>query len=231
MEIMILLTGLKNSPKLSYMRHNTAIPWIFTSFAAIALAASATAEVTISTIQTIDGESYTNAKVLKVESDGVIVKHSKGIAKIPFYELDDATRSAVGYAGEVEPPIRHSAPPETGLLPDIDGHAVESSDLDLEADPAVTEDEEKDAAAMQSEVRGSPERPASRLPFAQRSESFVSQIRSELVRLVRRQSTVRSPSAPEPLAHVQSELPISLRILPMTAATVGRATYFSQEGQ
>jgi hypothetical protein len=98
----------------------------------------------------------------------VIVKHSKGIAKIPFYELDDATRSAVGYAGEVEPPIRHSAPPETGLLPDIDGHAVESSDLDLEADPAVTEDEEKDAAAMQSEVRGSPERPVSQ-PVAVRT--------------------------------------------------------------
>lgn len=158
MEIMILLTDLKNASKLFDMRHINAIPWIFSSLAAFAMAASATAEVTIDSLQTIEGESYTNAKILKVESDGVIVKHSKGIAKIPFYELDDATRSAVGHTGEVVPPIRHSSPPATGLLPDIDGHAVESSDLNLDLDDGASavageNDEVAAAAAGKQEVR------------------------------------------------------------------------------
>ncbi|MDA0812151.1 MAG: hypothetical protein O3C21_07180 [Verrucomicrobia bacterium] len=147
------------------MRHTNAIPWIFTSLAAIALGASATAEVTIGTIQTIEGENYANAKILNVESDGVIVKHSKGIAKIPFYELDDATRRAVGHTGEVVPPIRHSAPPETGLLPDIAGHGVESSDLDLDAAPAITKENDKvvPVASGKPEVRSAAVRTTKRI--------------------------------------------------------------------
>ncbi|MEZ5327921.1 MAG: hypothetical protein R3F19_22985 [Verrucomicrobiales bacterium] len=153
------------------MRHNTAIPWIFTSLAAIALAASTTAaEETIGTIQTIEGESYSAVKILKVETDGVIVKHSRGIAKIPFYELDDATRAAVGHTGEVAPPVRHSAPPESGLLPDIDGHTVESSDLNLDADPAEAQTEEnaEPAAPVDRQVRTAQERRVSQ-PVAVRS--------------------------------------------------------------
>lgn len=126
------------------MRHTFAIHWLLSPLSAIALLTSALA---VDTVETIEGERYEDIKILKMESDGVIVKHSKGIAKIPFYELDEATLTALGHSGEVTPPIRHSTPPESGLLPDIEGAEVAADDLDLDADLAESADSTEPAVA------------------------------------------------------------------------------------
>lgn len=112
------------------MRHNDANLWVLTVLASCVLV---TGVVAVESIETIDGERYEQVRVLKVEADGVIIKHAGGIAKVPFYELDEAVRSEFGHTGEVLPPIRHKEAPQAGLLPAISGSGVDSADdaLDL----------------------------------------------------------------------------------------------------
>lgn len=44
----------------------------------------ATASMSLGTISTLDGKTYQNCQVLKVEQDGVVINSSSGITKIPF---------------------------------------------------------------------------------------------------------------------------------------------------
>ena len=43
------------------------------------------------------GVTYTNAKITRVEPDGITLTHSRGIAKIPFQELSDEIQKAYNY--------------------------------------------------------------------------------------------------------------------------------------
>jgi hypothetical protein len=144
-KILMVLTNIINATKIQYMRHTFAIRWMISPLAAFAVTTSALA---VDTVETIEGDRYENIKILKMESDGVIVKHSEGIAKIPFYELDEETLTALGHTGEATPPIRHSSPPDPGLLGEIDGVDVAIDDLDLDAEPESEEAEEPTTAQM-----------------------------------------------------------------------------------
>ena len=100
------------------------------------------------TITTLSGETYDVTKLLNKEDDGITVKHTKGIAKIPFYELDEATRTRYGHTGKLGSPIRHQPAPDTALLPELpespesddkDGAAGVTDDIELNLDPAMGE--------------------------------------------------------------------------------------------
>jgi hypothetical protein len=47
--------------------------------------------------KTIDGKEYKNAKVNRVEPDGIVITHSAGVAKIPFRELPKDVQERFGY--------------------------------------------------------------------------------------------------------------------------------------
>ena len=163
MEFLILLTQVIIVIMLSSMRHTNATSWILTPLVAIALAGGAAA---LDTVQTIEGETYEQCKVLKVEEEGVIVKHTRGIAKIPFYELDDTTRKQLGHTGEVKAPIRYSNPPEGGLIPDIEGDEVQPHDLDLDLDRSEQKDNGRTAS---HESASAAKKPASKKKVVRRA--------------------------------------------------------------
>jgi hypothetical protein len=53
--------------------------------------------------KTTDGKEYENAKVNRVESDGIVITHSSGVAKIPFTELPKDVQQRLGYdAAKIE---------------------------------------------------------------------------------------------------------------------------------
>jgi hypothetical protein len=63
-------------------------------FASIALAED---------FKTTDGKEYKNAKVNRVEPDGIVITHSSGVAKIPFTELPRDVQQRFGYdAAKIE---------------------------------------------------------------------------------------------------------------------------------
>src|SRR6266542_1174293 len=47
--------------------------------------------------KTIDGKEYKNAKVSRVEPDGIVITFSGGIVKIPFNELSPEIQKKYGY--------------------------------------------------------------------------------------------------------------------------------------
>jgi putative nucleic acid binding protein len=47
--------------------------------------------------QTIDGKEYKNAKVSRVEPDGIVITFSGGIVKLPFIELPGDVQKKYGY--------------------------------------------------------------------------------------------------------------------------------------
>jgi hypothetical protein len=61
---------------------------LLVSFASIALADD---------FKTIDGKEYKNAKVNRVEPDGIVINFSGGIVKIPFTELSPEIQMKYGY--------------------------------------------------------------------------------------------------------------------------------------
>lgn len=61
---------------------------LLVSFASIALADD---------FKTIDGKEYKNAKVSRVEPDGIVINFSGGIVKIPFSELSPKIQMKYGY--------------------------------------------------------------------------------------------------------------------------------------
>jgi hypothetical protein len=50
--------------------------------------------------KTIDGKEYKNAKVSRVEPDGIVITFSGGIVKIPFTELSPELQTKYGYDKE-----------------------------------------------------------------------------------------------------------------------------------
>lgn len=51
-------------------------------------------------ITTQSGQVYKNAKITRVEPDGITVMYSKGIAKVPFTDLSEEYRKEYGYDPE-----------------------------------------------------------------------------------------------------------------------------------
>ena len=107
-------------------------------------------------ITTLSGKTYEVTKVLKEEEDGITVKHKKGIAKIPFFELDAATREQYGHTGDVTPSIRHRPAPDASLLPGLDeNHGLDEIELDLDAAAAAAENEIEESVTV-TEDTGTP---------------------------------------------------------------------------
>ncbi len=51
-------------------------------------------------IETLDGALYTNAKVTRIDPDGITIRWSAGIAKVPFESLSPELRDKYGYEPE-----------------------------------------------------------------------------------------------------------------------------------
>ncbi len=72
-----------------------------TCFAAIALllacAAPIHADAGATKVVTRNGKSYQNCRVLKVSPDGVTFRHSNGIAKVLFVDMNEAAQEQFGY--------------------------------------------------------------------------------------------------------------------------------------
>jgi hypothetical protein len=67
------------------------------------LAALAASLALAEDVKTIDGKEYKNAKVNRVEPDGIVITHSAGVAKIPFTELPKDVQERFGYdSAEIE---------------------------------------------------------------------------------------------------------------------------------
>jgi len=63
----------------------------------VAIAAPLHADSDSSTVMTRTGKSYQNCKVIKVSPDGVTFRHSKGIAKVLFVDMNEAAQEKFGY--------------------------------------------------------------------------------------------------------------------------------------
>ena len=131
------------------MRRKLEKLWLFSAVLTASLSCSALA---LESVDTIEGDHYEGVKVLKVEDDGVTLKHSKGIAKVPFYELDEETRRALGHTGEVLPPIRHKERPQSALIPDLTSEDGESLNLDS-AEASIEESTELQESRTPVNVR------------------------------------------------------------------------------
>jgi outer membrane murein-binding lipoprotein Lpp len=68
--------------------------------AAATAAAAASHSASLGTIKTLDGKTYTNCKVLKVEQDGVTFSHDDGITKILFPLLPPEVQKMFDYDPE-----------------------------------------------------------------------------------------------------------------------------------
>ncbi|MGV3663526.1 MAG: hypothetical protein ACO1TE_25375 [Prosthecobacter sp.] len=59
--------------------------------------ASAASDTRVDTIQTIQGRTYRQCKILQREADGIAFAHQKGIARVLFSDLPASTRYELGY--------------------------------------------------------------------------------------------------------------------------------------
>jgi outer membrane murein-binding lipoprotein Lpp len=66
--------------------------------AAASAAAAASHSAGVGTITTLDGKTYTNCKILKVDQDGVTFSHDDGITKILFALMSPATQKLFDYS-------------------------------------------------------------------------------------------------------------------------------------
>ena len=66
--------------------------------ATLAILAALSASIALADdFKTIDGKEYKNAKVSRVEPDGIVITFSGGIVKIPFNELSPEIQKKYGY--------------------------------------------------------------------------------------------------------------------------------------
>ena len=85
-------------------------------------------------LKTTDGRHFRQFKVVQVDPNGVFVRHSKGMAKIHFDDLNGAMRKRFGYdesasgrfdKGVPEEPPARPAPPPGGLHePEKSGNSI-----------------------------------------------------------------------------------------------------------
>lgn len=57
-------------------------------------------EVALGTLTTVNGETFNEVKVLKHDPDGLMFRHAKGIAKIPFANLSEEVQKRYEYKPE-----------------------------------------------------------------------------------------------------------------------------------
>ena len=50
--------------------------------------------------KTVSGKEYKNVTVSRVEPDGIVIKFSRGIVKIPFTELSPEIQKKYGYGSQ-----------------------------------------------------------------------------------------------------------------------------------
>src|SRR5438874_2651448 len=64
---------------------------------AVSILCFASAVVFADDFKTVDGKEYKNAKVSRVEPDGIVITFSGGIVKLPFIELPPDVQTKYGY--------------------------------------------------------------------------------------------------------------------------------------
>jgi hypothetical protein len=94
----------------------------FASIASVALADD---------LQTINGKKYKNATVTRIEPDGVVIKFSAGIVKIPFTDLSEELRRKYNYDPQAAKQFAADEQEERGASQTT----LSDSDLVLQYDP------------------------------------------------------------------------------------------------
>jgi hypothetical protein len=65
---------------------------------ALAILAALSASIALADdFKTIDGKEYKNAKINRVEPDGIVISFSGGIVRVPFTELSPEIQKKYGY--------------------------------------------------------------------------------------------------------------------------------------